>query len=98
MAGELPDRRTDTKRTKERPWRGETCVTDVRFGSLADVGAALADVCSWGSSRHSILQLRFGVPGWREFDEIAALSQWSRKYGLICGVAARRRSIITLVQ
>ena len=54
----------------------DTSALDVRNGSLADVGAALGDVCSWGSSRHSILQLRFGVPGWREFDEIAALSRY----------------------
>ena len=28
-------------------------VRKVRFGSLADMIAALADVCSWGNSRHS---------------------------------------------
>ena len=26
---------------------------NVRFGSLADVSAALVNVCSWGNSRHS---------------------------------------------
>jgi hypothetical protein len=28
---------------------------NVRFGSLCDISVVLADVCSWGISRHSIV-------------------------------------------
>jgi hypothetical protein len=35
--------------------RSEFAAEDVRCGSFCDMSTALADVCSWGNSRHSIV-------------------------------------------
>ena len=55
--------------------RASSVIGDVRLGSLADIGAALGDVCSWGESRHS--PLMFSCPRWCSLPSLAATPQQS---------------------
>jgi len=46
--------------TLTHPRQQEGAWSSVRFGSFCDISAGLADVCSWGNSRHSAASRRSG--------------------------------------